>query len=135
MRVSSPKNPRLQRCMHRHIYESALLYLSLKCLIVQIVSFLQNVCQEMQFWNLKYKQNSSLLPWNPFFPRIFLKCKDRTCNYNTPEIKYNKLDHFSAERIFAVFLTIHLSWKLTWRDEEYTLHHLVRNQAFPGSQI
>lgn len=33
------------------------------------------------------------LPWNSFFPWILLERKDRTCDYDTPKVKYNELYH------------------------------------------
>lgn len=41
------------------------------------------------------------LPWNSFFPWILLKSKDRTCDYDTPKVKYYELYHFSTNFCFS----------------------------------
>lgn len=63
-------------------------------------------------------------PWNSFLPRILLKSKDRTCNNDTPKVKYYKFDHF--QRYFSVFpavknhvvFTVPITCTLApWRDD------------------
>ena len=72
---------------------SALLIKLLRTKSLQILRRSEN-CKLIYWYILHVKVTNFLkLPRNSFFPWILLERKDRTCDYDTPKVKYNELYH------------------------------------------
>lgn len=57
------------------------------------------------------------LPWNSFFPWILLERKDRTCDYDTPKVKYNELYHSQWILFFLASECTHIHQTCTTNTE------------------